>query len=155
MIKIIFLLLSIVILQSSLLFGNSFKVNEAEAVVRPGKINLESVTIQERGSQRDAGDRLLTAKKLLAPTGNSIGNAYMICTVIGKGGTLGNGVSQCSATYNLPLGKLIAHGSRHSRSGYTLVVTGGTGFYRGAEGVLNSFLVGINPRRHSIVIMYE
>lgn len=40
----------------------------------------------------------------------------------------------CQLVLSLPLGKVIAVGTVHNLARYTLVITGGTGVYRGVTG---------------------
>lgn len=76
--------------------------------------------------------------QLWRPTGRGIplGHGVLDCHKIGTEGILGSGVSSCDGIFVLPLGKFTGSGLLHSFSRYTLVLTGGTGRYEGADGVL-------------------
>jgi hypothetical protein len=76
-----------------------------------------------------------------------LGHAIVSCYSLGFGGILGAGLEHCTATYVLPLGKITAQGIVHSRNRYTLVLTGGTGRYVGAEGHLFTKRIGPGLKR--------
>jgi len=76
-----------------------------------------------------------------------LGHAIVSCDELGEGGIAGAGLEHCMATYVLPLGKITAQGIIHSRSRYTLVVTGGTGVYLGAQGHLFTRRIGPGVKR--------
>lgn len=97
-----------------------------------GRISVTATTADARvlGYQRASIMRLWNRSVSSTP----IGHAVIVCTRLGVGGFLGGGVSDCKATFVLPRGKITAAGVRHSARHYSLVVTGGTGFYLGAIG---------------------
>jgi len=67
-----------------------------------------------------------------------IGNAYLLCTTLGRHGIYGRRpASMCDGIYNMPRGKLLVRGVRRSNRFYSFAITGGTGIYRGATGSLN------------------
>lgn len=68
--------------------------------------------------------------------GRRIGWSIIYCTYLGSGGALGSGTSQCIATFELPLGKIQATGTRKTSASYVLAVTGGTGLYNAVGGTL-------------------
>jgi hypothetical protein len=67
-------------------------------------------------------------------TGVPIGSAYVVCDELGTGDVLGGGISSCQVTFHFPLGKITAAGIRHSVRHWSMVITGGTGIYLGAQG---------------------
>lgn len=81
---------------------------------------------------KSAGDVEISWQSLynLRLTRHAIGHSQVICTLL----TLQS--RQCSATYFLPKGKLVADGVIGSQLLYELPVTGGTGIYVGARGSL-------------------
>lgn len=81
-----------------------------------------------------------------------IGHGILTCTKVGAGGILGRGISNCMATYSLPLGKISVQGILHSYARYTLVITGGTGRYKGADGTLFVRRVANGVRRLTFVL---
>lgn len=97
-----------------------------------GRISVTATTADARvlGYQRAHVMRLWNRSVSSTP----IGHAVIVCTLLGVGGVLGGGISDCKATYVLPLGQIVAAGVRHSARHYTLVITGGTGRYLGAVG---------------------
>lgn len=97
-----------------------------------GVISITASTVDTRvlGYQRSTVMRLWNRSVSATP----IGHAVTVCTRLGVGGVLGGGLSDCKATFVLPLGKITAAGVRHNRTRYTLVITGGTGRYLGAAG---------------------
>lgn len=62
-------------------------------------------------------------------TARPIGHALKSCAIADE-------LLQCSLVLVLPLGKVTASGIVHSLNRYTLVITGGTGEYEGAQGPL-------------------
>jgi hypothetical protein len=75
-------------------------------------------------------------------TNGPIGHAFVSCLFMGSGGVFGSGIANCHAVYTMPLGKITASGLRHRIRRYTLVLTGGTGRYIGADGVAVSRSLG-------------
>ena len=58
---------------------------------------------------------------------------------------------QCTATYSLPRGKIIAVGAIDSRLLYTVAVVGGTGLYDNARGTLTATATRLSPRREVLL----
>jgi hypothetical protein len=98
------------------------------------RISVSATTADVRESRNNRSDILL-----LWNTGvrdRPLGHAVLACVKVGSGGLLGQGLLSCDATIVMPLGKITAMGLVHSHRRFTLVVTGGTGQYKGATGVL-------------------
>ncbi len=101
------------------------------------------------------GGNLLAAKKITTTSGKVVGNEFSVCTTVAKGGLYGNGVQQCNGTFNLPKGKIIVLGTRHTALKYTFVIVGGSGFYDEATGTLEAFQTGASPRREALVFHFN
>jgi len=102
---------------------------------------------------RSAGDRFFQGLLLSDRRGNVIGHGAVICTFLGK--TLPSPVSQCLGNYILPLGKLVASGTRQRRDYYLLAVVGGTGVYSQARGTLIVSTVAMSPRKERLLFSLE
>lgn len=100
----------------------------------PEHIGLAATVVDVRETDEMRTDLTLLWNKNLRS--RPIGHGVLTCTKIGSGGILGGGISQCTATYQLPLGKIAAQGIIHGRGRYTLVITGGTARYKDASGTL-------------------
>ena len=119
------------------LLAVALAVPGAQALDRPGTV---SVTDQElRHAHIDVGGRgpsvgdldvytsLLYNKRI---TPRSIGRATMSCVAVGLS------EQNCSATYVLPRGQIVAEGVIGSRLIYQIAVVGGTGLYNNVRGAL-------------------
>lgn len=124
-------------------------VNFAGALSSPGKAKFYTVTASERTISN--GDIFTRGQRVSTLEGKIIGNAFLSCTRIARNENFGYTVEQCTGTYNLPLGKMTVAGSRSSRSRYTLVVTGGTGFYNNVGGKLNVYKIGVSPTTERVI----
>ena len=146
--KIIALMTLIV---SSLVLVGVYTASAQDVVKKPSIARFTAVDFRVEIENSGSRDHSVFGQKILSPVGENVGNAYMVCTTIGRGGILGNGVRQCHGIYNLPRGKIVVQGSRHRRARYTLVITGGSGIYVGIGGTLDSFLSGIRPRTEELI----
>src|SRR5262245_27009396 len=112
-------------------------VSGAQALNTPGTITVRSeqirhahIDIGRPGSSvgdLDVYTSLIYNKRI---TPRSIGRAAMSCTAVSLTG------QNCSATYVLPKGKIVAQGVIGSRLIYQLAVVGGTGLYDNVHGSL-------------------
>lgn len=101
----------------------------------------------------EAGDITLIGASLHARSNKRIGFSTMTCFAFGR--VLPGSISQCTATYVLPLGRIIVHGVRKRRDYYVLAVTGGTGIYSRASGTLVASTIALNPRRERLLFSLE
>jgi hypothetical protein len=112
-------------------------VSGAQALNTPGTITVAGREI--RHAHIDMGKRgpgvgdldvytSLIYNKRITP--RSIGRATMSCTAVSLTG------QNCSATYVLPRGEIVAQGVIGSRLIYQLAVVGGTGLYDNVHGSL-------------------
>jgi hypothetical protein len=95
-----------------------------------------------------AGDESIRGLRLSDRRGRTIGNGSIICISLGRALP---GTSLCSGVYSLPKGKLVVSGTRRSPDYYVLPVTGGTGIFQRAAGVLIGDTVSRNPRKDRLV----
>lgn len=105
------------------------------------------------GTPSNVGDITLIGTSLRARNNKTIGYSTMTCIAFGK--TLPGAISQCTATYRLPLGKIVVTGTRKRRDFYVLAVTGGTGIYSRASGTLVASTTALNPRRERLLFSLE
>ncbi len=127
--------------------------NLASASVGEGVIRLTVVDTQTHSEGNDLGDHRTYANYVLGSDGLIIGTAYSICTIVARGSNFGShGLTLCSGVYNLPKGKLTFQGTRRTKTKYTFVVTGGSGIYVNAGGVLNGFQISDNPYSQRVII---
>ena len=78
-------------------------------------------------------------------TPKPIGRGEMVCVATGTHS------QNCSATYFLPRGELVAEGAIGSRLIYELAVVGGTRLYNGVRGTLTVTSLGQKPARELLV----
>lgn len=78
-------------------------------------------------------------------TPKPIGRGEMVCIATGTHS------QNCSATYFLPRGQLVAEGAIGSRLIYELAVVGGTRLYNGVRGTLTVTSLGQKPARELLV----
>jgi len=112
-------------------------VSGAQALNAPGTITVQSQEIRhahidmgKRGSSvgdLDVYTSLIYNKRI---TPRAIGRATMSCTAVSLSD------QNCSATYVLPKGGIVAQGVIGSRLIYQLAVVGGTGLYDNVRGSL-------------------
>ena len=80
-----------------------------------------------------------------AVTKHSIGRARMVCTY------LDDRARNCSATFVLPKGSLVAEGVISSRLFFEVPIVGGTGLYANVRGTLTVTSLGLRPRRELLL----
>ena len=83
-----------------------------------------------------AGDEIVVTNPLQVD-GKVVGRLRAVCTATGSGRTFSGSGMQCLGTYSLPGGTLVGSAMLDPK-GRTGAVTGGTGIYAGAKGVLDS-----------------
>jgi len=138
----------LIIFPSIFIISMMILLSSGQALNQPATAKFFALT----SSQRTIESNIYTSgRKILINNGQIIGNSFIACTRIGRDGTFGANVEQCSVTFNLPRGKIVAVGSRNSREKYSLVVTGGTGFYNNVGGKLDVFQLGDKPRLERLI----
>ena len=138
-------LVGIVLLAGSL-------TRSSPALTNPGTITLTTRAIKQqfvdRGPRgRGAGD-LLVKRLLLYNKGiraRAIGHADLVCTYTTRY------AQQCSGTYTLPKGKIVASGAFEYPQFHELAVVGGTALYDNVRGTLTVTLLRRDPERHILL----
>jgi hypothetical protein len=122
------------------------------ALANPGTITLTSRAVKlqfiDRGPPgRGAGD--LTVKRFLLYNKGirvrAIGHADLVCTYTTRY------AQQCSGTYSLPKGKIVASGAFEYPQYHEVAVTGGTGLYDNVRGTLTVTLLRRDPERNILL----
>lgn len=80
----------------------------------------------------------------------ALGSGVMACTYLGAGGVMGPGRSDCSVSYTLPHGTILARGQLSTRLFFQLVVVGGTGLYANVHGTV----VGSTTGAHRMTLLF-
>jgi hypothetical protein len=83
----------------------------------------------------------------------ALGSAVMACTYLGAGGVLGPGRSDCSTTFTLPRGTILARGQIATRLFFQMVVVGGTGLYANVHGTVIGSTSGV--QRMSLLFLLQ
>ncbi|HEY7604915.1 MAG TPA: hypothetical protein VH760_11695 [Gaiellaceae bacterium] len=119
------------------LLAVALAVPGAQALDKPGTISVTDSELRHAHidigvagpsvGDLDVYTSLLYNKRI---TPRSIGRATMTCTAVSLSG------QNCSATYVLPRGQVVAEGVIGSRLIYQLAVVGGTGLYNNIRGSL-------------------
>lgn len=116
----------------------------------PAPVSLAVTTAAVRDGFETRTDVLLLWNRNIRTT--PIGHGIKACIKGGSGGIRGGGIFSCSLTLHMPRGKIVATGTIHDISRYTLVVTGGTGDYESAGGPLFVRRVGDGVRRITFTV---
>jgi hypothetical protein len=111
-------------------------------------INMTNRVITTKRYGRDSVTTSLLYNRRIQ--GNSIGSSVQLCTLLGKGGVLGDGASWCGVSFALPKGSITAHGVIRNQFIYELSVTGGTGIYNNITGGLVAQTIDARPRRQKL-----
>jgi hypothetical protein len=117
----------------------------------PALIRVNAITEVDRND----GVRLTQGSWIHDRQGRRIGWVIVVCRNLGSGGPLGSATALCDGTYLFPKGRIQAAGMRKSRSSYMLAVTGGTGLYSNAGGVLLVRTTRLNPRTETLLFSLE
>lgn len=96
----------------------------------PKLIRVSAYTTVESGEFAETSDVLFVRQELRGSEGNRVGSGTQQCTVGLED------IATCLATYTFGKGQIMLQGTRRRRSSYVLAVTGGTGVYSDAGGVL-------------------
>lgn len=126
-----------------------FATGTGQSLDGPHLIRVSAYTVQESGEFEETSDVLFVRQDLRGSVGNRIGAGTQQCTV----GV--DGISMCLATYTFGKGQVMVQGARRKRSSYVLAVTGGTGLYSNASGVLLAETVSLSPRVERLLFSLE
>lgn len=118
----------------SVLLIFALTIQFASAARSDNRISISATVVDVRESDDMRTDLTLLWNRDIRH--RPIGHGAITCTKVGFGGILGGGVSNCNAVYQLPLGKISTQGILHGYGRYTMVITGGTGIYKGVSGTL-------------------
>ena len=98
------------------------------------------------GTPGHVGVTEIVQQKLYNPTiSHPIGRGDLVCTYV-DGRT-----RQCTATYSLPRGTIVASGAIDSRLLFTIAIVGGTGLYDNASGTMTATATRLSPRREVLL----
>jgi hypothetical protein len=124
----------------------------SHALIGPGTISVTDLSTQQghidlgrRGTSIGDIDVYKVALYNKRITPRPIGRGEMVCTATGTHS------QNCSATYFLPRGELVAEGAIGSRLIYELAVVGGTRLYSGVRGTLTVTSLKRKPARELLV----
>ena len=126
------------------------------AGLAPGRATIR-LTATEIGSESTRPPKALGAMSVTtmhlynrSVRRGALGSATLVCAYLGAGGVLGPGRSQCTATYSLPRGTILAEGQLATRFFYQLVVVGGTGLYANVHGTM----VASTSGTHALALLF-
>ena len=119
-------------------------VERSNAINQPSLIRIFSVETRRLTEGRQPGDRYISFSILKDRRARIIGHSSLKCTRSFLK------MSSCEATYILPRGKIVTQGTMHSRRYFVLAVVGGTGFYSGVGGTMDSLAID-NFRTHRLL----
>lgn len=91
--------------------------------------------ITSKRSPETPGDEVIAVSKI---SGAATGHRYLTCAVTKTAPSIEKALYACQVTYTLANGTITAAGVVHLAGTTTAAITGGTGAYTGARGVLNS-----------------
>jgi hypothetical protein len=111
-------------------------------------INLTNKILTTRRFDHDVVTTALLFNRRIQ--NHSIGSSVQLCTLLGKGGVLGDGASWCNASFSLPKGSITVSGVVRNQFLYELSVTGGTGIYNNIMGGFVAQTIDARPRRQKL-----
>ena len=117
------------------------------ATIRITNVQTKATTVDLGARGRSPGDLEIIAQSLYNTrvTQQPIGHADILCTLLAK-------TSQsCTATYELPKGRIVTNGVISSRLIYEVAITGGTELYDNARGSLVVTTTALSPRRQVLL----
>ncbi|HZT15754.1 MAG TPA: hypothetical protein VFA19_07365 [Gaiellaceae bacterium] len=91
--------------------------------------------ITNKHSPETPGDEVIAISKV---NGAASGHRYLTCAVTKTAPSIEKALYACQVTYTLSHGTITAAGVVHLSGAATAAITGGTGAYTGARGVLHS-----------------
>ena len=91
--------------------------------------------ITSKRSPESPGDEVIALSKISGP---ATGRRFLVCTVTETAPSIEKALYSCQVTYTLAGGTITAAGVVHLNDTATAAITGGTGAYAGARGVLTS-----------------
>ena len=110
---------------------------------KPGVIKVTGRELSRMKHGVSAGDVEVTRLRLYNTriTSKAIGHAELVCVYVGDHAT-----RNCTGTFALPKGKIVAGGTIVFADIYDLAVLGGTGLYNNVRGTLTVTSLGGKPR---------
>lgn len=136
----------------------AYAVLASSELTKPGVVRITSrevsrevVDIGRPGLS--AGDQLVVTQLLFNRriTTIALGHQETLCTHLGRGDVRGGGSRQCSMTFYLPQGRLVAGGAVHNLLFYQVPILGGTGLYDNVGGTLTVTFLGGRPARQLLL----
>jgi hypothetical protein len=91
--------------------------------------------ITSKRSPETPGDEVIAVSKI---SGSATGHRYLSCAVTKTAPSIDKALYACQVTYTLARGTITAAGVVHLSGTATAAITGGTGAFTGARGVLNT-----------------
>jgi hypothetical protein len=106
------------------------------AAMRIATVDVPPLARSER-SPETPGDQVIATSKV---SGAATGARYLVCAAAKRGKSVESALYSCQATYALSNGTIVAAGVAQigGSAPVTVAVTGGTGAYAGARGMLTS-----------------
>ena len=91
--------------------------------------------VTSKRSPESPGDEVIAVSKISGP---SVGRRFLMCTATQTAASVEKALYSCQVTYTLTGGTITAAGVVHLNDTTKAAITGGTGAYAGARGVLTS-----------------
>lgn len=91
--------------------------------------------ITGNSSPETPGDEVIAVSRV---GGSATGKRYLVCTVVERAPSIETALYACQVTYTLARGTITAAGVVHLNGSVAAAITGGTGAYAGARGLLAS-----------------
>ena len=91
--------------------------------------------ITSKRSPESPGDEIIAVSKI---GGSATGHRFLVCAATQTAPSIEKALYACQVTYTLAAGTITASGVVHLNDTATVAITGGTGAYAGARGVLTS-----------------
>jgi hypothetical protein len=91
--------------------------------------------ITSKHSPESPGDEIIAVSKI---GGSATGHRFLVCAATQSAASIEKALYACQVTYTLAGGTITASGVVHLNDTATAAITGGTGAYAGARGVLTS-----------------
>ena len=91
--------------------------------------------VTSKTSPETPGDQVIAVSRV---SGSASGHRYLMCAATGTAPSVEQGLYACQVTYVLARGTITASGVVRLSGRATAAITGGTGAYAGARGVLAS-----------------
>lgn len=125
-------------------------VSGASALSGPGTVSVQSLRLYQQ--ETDAGTLQVFQIKNPRITSNAIGNAELLCTVIGgRAGPLPPHARFCWGSYSIGSSSIQVAGVARTPFLFQLAVIGGGGDYQNVGGMLTVFRFSESPIRERLV----